>query len=187
MISTTFRTRLLGLGVVPLVAALLIGADEGSKPFDAGGLTFNVPAAWKSTTPSSSMQKARFKVEPIKGDNDGAELIIFTFPSAAGGVEANIARWEKTFKDKEGNQAKAEVKKVKGQNVEVTAVDIKGHYTPTNFGGPKQPDQPNARLLGAIVLTDNASYFLRLIGSEKTVTESKADFDKLIASMKADK
>jgi hypothetical protein len=180
------RLRLLGLGVVPILMASMVAADEPTKTVDAGGLVFTVPAAWKSVPVSNAMQKEKLKIEPVKGDDDGAELIITALPGAAGGVEMNVARWEKTFKDKDGNQAKAEVKKVKGQNVEVSRVEIAGHYTPANFGGPKQPDKPNARLLGAIVITDSNGYFLRLIGPEKTVNAAKADFDKMIASMKAD-
>jgi hypothetical protein len=177
----------LRLLLVPAFLVLSLGADDAAKPFDAGGLVFDVPTTWKTTPVSNSMQKAKFKVEAVKGDTDGAELIISTFANAAGGVEANIARWEKTFKDKEGNPVKPEVKKAKGQNVEVTTVDISGVYTPSNFGGPKLPDNPDARLLGAIVLTDDGSYFLRFIGSAKTVGASKADFDKLVASMKSGK
>jgi hypothetical protein len=166
--------------------ASLLGADEATKTVDAGGLAFTVPAAWKSVPVSNAMQKEKLKIEPVKGDDDGAELIITALPGAAGGVDQNVARWEKTFKDKDGQQAKADVKKVKGQNVEVTRVEIAGHYTPANFGGPKQPDKPNARLLGAIVITSSNGYFLRFIGSDKTVTASKADFDKMVGSMKAD-
>jgi hypothetical protein len=168
------------------LVGLSLGADEPTRTVDAGGLVFTAPAAWKPVTVTNPMRKAQLKIEPAKGDERGAELIVSTFAGTAGGVDANVGRWEKTFKDKDGNPVKAEVKKVKGKNVDVTRVELAGHYYPANFGGPQQPDQPNTRLLGAIVLTDDTSYFVRFIGPEKTISDAKADFDKLIASMKAE-
>ena len=105
------------------------------------------------------MRKAQLKIEPVKGDEEGADLIVFVFPGGAGSVDANVQRWQSTFKDKDGKPPKVDVKTVKGQNVEATRVEIAGHYYPTAFPGqPKQPDHDNYRLLGAIVLTDANSF-----------------------------
>lgn len=186
---TTFRTRrrLVSTagGLMMLLATAALGADPAPQTVDVGGATFQAPAAWKSTKPTSPMRKAQLKVEAAKGDAEGAELIVFVFPGGAGSVESNIQRWEKTFKDKDGNSPKAAVKKVKGKNIEVNRVELAGHYYPTAFPGqPKQPDHEKYQLLGAIVTTDEAGYFLRLVGPEKTVSEARNDFDKLIESIK---
>ena len=187
MFNALRRPVLVCLGAVSAILGSSLGADEPTQTVDAGGLVFTAPAAWKSSAVTSEMRRAQLKLEPAKGDEQGAELVVFAFSGNGGGVEANIARWEKTFKDKEGSTPKAETKKVKGKNVDVTRVELNGHYFPTNFPGrPKQPDLPNARLLGAIVITDTTGYFLRLVGPEKTVSGAKADFDKLIASMKSE-
>jgi hypothetical protein len=76
---------------------------------------------------------------------------------------------------------------VKGKNVPVTRVETAGHYYPANFPGqPKQSDKPNYRLLGAIVQTEKTAYFLKMVGPDKTMLAARPDFDKLIASIKAE-
>ena len=74
------------------------------------------------------------------------------------------------FKDEDGNPPKIESKKVQAKNVEVTRAETSGHYYPTAFPGvPKQPDRPGARLLGAIVTGEKNSYYIRMVGPDKTM------------------
>lgn len=172
-------------GLAVLFAAAALGAEDRTQTVDAGGLTFEAPAAWKSSKPESSMRRAQLEIAPAKGDEDPARLIVFAFPGGAGTVDANVERWQRLFRDKEGNPPKVDVKTVKGKNVEATRVELAGHYFPANFPGQKkEPDRENYRLLGGIVLTDDGSFFLRLVGPDKTVTEARSDFDKLLASLK---
>ena len=56
---------------------------------------------------------------------------------------------------------------------------------PPQVPGRPEPDIENARLLGAIVLTDRTGYFIRLVGPEKTVA-AKIAFDKMLATMKVE-
>ena len=101
------------------------------------GLTFEAPKSWKSSTPSGAMRRAQLKVEPIEGDDYPAELIVFAIEGGGGTVEANLTRWQKTFKDEDGNPPKIESKKVQAKNVEVTRAETSGHYYPTAFPGAR--------------------------------------------------
>lgn len=175
-----FTLALLVVGVASSARA----QDAKTRSVDAGGLVFQAPAAWKSTPPQSQMRRAQLEIEPAAGDKDKAELIVFAFPGGAGTVEANIERWQRQFRDKDGNPPKVDARKVKGRNVDVTRVEIAGHYFPANFPGqPKQDDKPSYRLLGAIVITPETGYFLRLVGPDKTVAESRAGFDAMLGTM----
>jgi hypothetical protein len=161
------------------------GDDTKTQDVDAGGLTFQAPAAWKQSPPQSSMRRAQFKIEPGKGDSDSAELVVFGFPGGAGTVDANVARWQEMFRDKDGNPPKVDVKTVKGKNLDVNRVEIFGHYFPAQFPGQaKQPDKENYRLLGGIAITEKTGYFFRLVGPDKTVTAVRDDFDKMLTTMK---
>jgi hypothetical protein len=172
------------LGTIGL--ALSLGADAPPQTIDAGGLTFQVPAAWKSSPPSSSMRRAELKVAPVEGDKEPAELVVFAFPGGAGTVEANVQRWQSQFKDANGNPPRIESKTVKGKNVDVTRVETAGHYYPSQFPGrPKEPDRPNYRLLGAIVETPATGYFLKMTGPDRTMQAARDAFDEMIASMSA--
>jgi hypothetical protein len=191
MQSTKRGRGRIGLGVVTVTAAIVfggvgLGADAPTQTIDAGGLTFQAPAAWKSSPPTSSMRRAELKVAGVDGDSEPAELVVFAFPGGAGSVEANVKRWQSQFKDASGNPPRIESKVVKGKNVEVTRVETAGHYFPSQFPGrPQEPDRPNYRLLGAIVQTDATGYFLKMVGPDKTMQAARADFDRLIASMSA--
>jgi len=185
--TKSMRRRAPG-GLAVLFAVALLGADEPTQTVDAGGLTFQAPTAWKSTPPESQMRRAQLEIKPAKGDEDPAKLVVFAFPGGAGSVDANVERWQRLFRDKDGNPPKVDVKTVKGKNVELTRVEIAGHYYPSNFPGQKkEPDRENYRLLGGIIVAEDASFFLRLVGPDKTVTAAKADFDKLLSSIKLGK
>jgi hypothetical protein len=180
--------NLVSSGLVGLaVSVLLCGADDPTQKIDAKGLTFEAPASWKSSPPSSRMRRAQLKVEPIEGDDYPAELVVFAFAGGAGSLEANLERWKKQFTDKDGNPPKLESKKVKGKNIEVTRVETSGHYHPSQFPGvAPEPDRQDARLLLGFVVTDNASYVLKMVGPDKTMSKIRPDFDALLATIKVE-
>ena len=130
------------------------------------------------------MRKAELKVDPIEGDDYPAELLVFVMPGGSGSVEANLNRWQGWFKDKDGNPPRMESKKVKGKNVEVTRAETHGDYHPARFPGrPADPQRPNARLFGAIVTGDDVSYYIRMVGPDKTMSKLRPDFDALLSTI----
>jgi len=164
------------------LALLLVGADGPKQRIEARGLSFEAPASWKSSPPTSQMRLAQLKVDPVEGDDYPAEVVVTAFPGGAGSVDANLKRWQGMFKDKDGNPPRIESKKVKGKNVEVMRAETSGHYSPPQFGRP-EPDRPDARLLGAIIMTDRVSYYIRMIGPNKTMLKLRPDFDDLLATV----
>ena len=92
----------------PLAAlATLLGADlhaqeAKTQAIDARGLKLQVPAAWKKVESASQMRAVQLKADPAEGDDYPAELVVFVFPGGAGGVDANLERWQKLFKDEKG-------------------------------------------------------------------------------------
>ncbi|AGA30413.1 hypothetical protein [Singulisphaera acidiphila] len=176
----------IALGSIAVVLTSL-GADTPTQVIDAGGLTFEAPGSWKASKPANQMRRAQMSVAPVEGDKEPAQLVLFAFPGGAGGVDANIKRWRDGFKAEGGNPPKVDKKVVKGKNVEVTRVEIAGHYiAPVAPGSQEVNDKPNFRLLGGIVQSGGTGYFLRLVGPDKTVSAASKGFDDLLASMKAD-
>jgi hypothetical protein len=174
--------------VVGLVgAALALGADEPTKTIEASGLSFKAPESWKSIPTRSQMRKAQLQVEPVQGDDFPALLIVYVFPGGAGTVQANVERWQKQFSGPDGNPPKVESKTVKGKNVEVTRVETSGRYKPSPLPGvAPEPERDNARLLGAIVVTDRFGYFLKMVGPDKTMNSIRPAFDELLSSISVD-
>jgi hypothetical protein len=180
--------RFATVGLVAALVGVAAAADDAPKTIKSGALSFQVPAAWKTEKPKTSMRAAQLSVDPVKGDEDPAELVVTSFPGGAGGVEANIDRWEKGFLDADKKTPKAKVEKKKGINVDVTRVEVGGHYVASIMPGrPDRYDKPNYRLLGAIVITPEGSFFFKLTGPEKTIGASAKAFDDLIESIKVDK
>lgn len=173
--------RSVGLAVGGLIVTLAaLGAEGPTQTIDVGGLTFEAPSAWKKVQPKSSMRRAQLLAGPAEGDRDPAELVVFVFPEGAGTVEANVQRWQAQFRDDQGNPPQIVSRKVKGKNVDVTRVEVAGTYTDP-FAG--KGAQKAYHLLGAIVETPRAAYFLKMVGPEKTVATLAPDFEKLIASL----
>lgn len=166
-----------------LAAAVSVRGDEPLQTIKAQGVSFEAPKTWKSDPPSSRMRLAQLKVEPIEGDAFAAELIVYAFPGGAGTIDDNIKRWQNQFKDKSDNVPKPDVKKVKCKNIEATRVETSGRYHPAQFGGKPEPDRDDARLLGAIVVTDRVSYFLKMVGPDKTMNKLRPEFDALLATL----
>ena len=183
--SVTSTKARSGIGAVAAIGilALVLGADDPKKTIEAVGLSFQAPASWKSIpTPSTSMRKAQLQVEAVQGDDFPASLVVYAFPGGAGTVEANVTRWQNQFRDAEGNPPKIESKTVKGKNVEVTRVETAGHYKSSTPGAAPE-DHENARLLGAIVVTEKVGYFLKFVGPDKTMTAIRPAFDDLISTL----
>ena len=179
--STQIRNFRLGAIAATLLA---IGADAPPQTIDAGGMTFQAPASWKSSKPSMTMRRAQLKVDPAQGDPEAAELVVFAFPGGAGTVEDNVNRWQGQFKDKDGKPPRVERKTIKGKNVEVFRVETGGHFVAPEFpGSPKLMNKPDFHLLGAIVQTPSTGYFLKMIGPDKTMAAAEAGFDSLISSI----
>jgi len=169
------------------ILALALGADDARKTIEAGGLSFKAPESWKTVPPSSRMRKAQLQVDPVEGEKLPAELIVFAFPGGAGSVDANVKRWQSQFAGPDGNPPKIESKTVKGKNVEVTRVETSGRYKPGPIpGAAPEPERESARLLGAIVVTDRVSYFLKMVGDDKTMTKIRPAFDELLSSIEVE-
>lgn len=142
-------------------------------------LAYDAPKTWTSAPNPSTMRKATFKIPKAGGDTEDAELAI---SSAAGGVEANIKRWEGQF----GPDAKAKTEPRTVNGLKVTVVEIKGKIGGGGMMGmPSTAAKDDQMLLGAVVDAGDRQHFFKMVGGEKTVTAAKKDFDKFVSSFRA--
>lgn len=167
-------------GGLATVLVAVGAAQEGTQKVDLSGVVFEAPASWKKVQPKTSMRQAQLEVPAAAGDTQPGELAVFVFPEGAGTVASNVERWQGQFKDADGKTPPVESKVVKGKNVDVTRVSVRGAFTDP-FSG--KGAQKAFRLLGGIVQTPKGGYYLKLVGPEKTITAVEKDFDALLASM----
>ena len=150
-----------------------------------GDITYSVPEDWKEETPSSTMRKAQFRIPGAEGAGD-AELAVFVFPGGGGGVQANIDRWLRQFKQPDGSDSKqkAEIKKVESNGLPVTIIYVTGtHLKGTMRGGPTT-ELENYAMIAAILETSTDPWFFKTIGPEETIKYWRPEFENFAKTLK---
>lgn len=137
------------------------------------GLKWTVPANWQSR-PATAMRKATYAVP---GENGAAgDLSVTAFPGDVGGELANLNRWRGQLQLAplaEADVAGA-VTRLSPNGLSVTVVDFSGGTA----------DKP-ARLLGAIVPYEGATWFFKLTGPVDLVAREKPAFLNFVQSLQA--
>ena len=145
-------------------------------------LKFRVPAGWVEEERTSSMRVAQYRLPKVPGDTEDASLVLYYFgPGQGGSTTANIDRWISQMKQTDGSAAKDEHLVANG--LKVTSVDVSGTYVAeTAPGSGTFHNKPDYRLRAAVIETPNGSYFVKLVGPEKTVTQWNDSFVSYLKS-----
>jgi len=170
--------------------AVAIGTTNGAQAQTAasseGELKYKIPDGWVVEHPTSSMRAAQYKLPKADGDTEDANLVLYYFGQGQGGsTEANIDRWINQMQQPDGRpsreKAKSETMTVNG--LKVTVVDVAGTYAAEmSPGSGTFTNNPNYRLHAAVVETPKGSYYVKLVGPEKTVTRWDKAFTNYIKS-----
>jgi hypothetical protein len=130
------------------------------------------------------MRKATYLIPRAAGDTEDGELGVFYFgPGQGGGIEANVDRWVKQFKDVPPERVRREDRKTNGMLTHVIEVES-GTFNANSMGHGGEKLKKDYALLGAIVEAPSGAYFFKLTGPRKTVLSARKPFDALIASVK---
>lgn len=179
-----------GRGSLILAATVLAGLCQVALPLAAadrelelGAFRLTAPEAWEQRPPRSQLVAYEFAAPAAEGDQEAGR---FTLMAAGGGVEANIDRWIGQFTQPDGSPTKDRTKidkrEISGQTVHL--VDIRGTYEDKPAPFSPGVKKPNFRLLGAIIVTDEASFFLKLTGPEATLAGHEQAFGDLLNSLR---
>jgi hypothetical protein len=142
-------------------------------------LKFTVPAGWVDEPRSSTMRLAQYKLPKAAGDAEDASLVLYYFGQGQGGsTAANVERWVGQMKQTDGSAVKdAKEEHFETNGLKVTTVDVAGTYVAeTAPGSGTFHNKPGYRLRAAVVETPNGSYFVKLVGPEKTVAQWNESF-----------
>ncbi|MGE0376972.1 MAG: SMP-30/gluconolactonase/LRE family protein, partial [Planctomycetaceae bacterium] len=149
-------------------------ASPKSQKIEAGPLTLQVPATWKSEEPSSKLRLAQFIIPAAQGDGPGADLVISG--PFGGTAQENVKRWIDQF-DTKGR----ELKLTKGESKQGKDifVELAGTYNMT-IGPPirrQTKAMPGYRVLNVMLMTESdGNYFFKLAGPDATVKAVTAAF-----------
>ncbi|MBE2215100.1 MAG: hypothetical protein IAE82_14595, partial [Opitutaceae bacterium] len=161
-----------------------MGGRPAQAPAAPAGpvLAWTAPAEW-TPKPASEMRLGSYSF--IAPSGELADISIFAFPDAAGGVLANINRWrgqvglEAVAAD--AMETTATRATIAGQ--EAWLVDFAG--TPkssTPAMGNTPPPTGVTRITGAIVPLDGRAWFFKLMGPDALVLAQRQNFDAFVAS-----
>jgi len=143
-------------------------------------LKFTVPAGWVEEERTSSMRIAQYRLPKATGDAEDASLVLYYFGQGQGGsTAANVERWIGQIQQADGSSTKDKSKEdsLEAHGLKVTTVDVSGIYVAeTAPGSGTFHNKPGYRLRAAVVETPKGSYFVKLVGPEKTVTQWNESF-----------
>ena len=169
--------RLLPLLLIAFACLLVFNAGSAAQK---SSLKFTVPAGWIEEERTSTMRVAQYRLAKIAGDSEDASLVLYYFGQGQGGsTAANIDRWINQMKQAGGGPSKdaAKQENFEVNGLKVTTVDVGGTYVAeTAPGSGEFLNKPGFRLRAAVVETPNGSYFVKLVGPEKTVAQWNDSF-----------
>lgn len=139
----------------------------------SGQLNFKAPDGWVTEKASSSMRAAQYTLPKAEGDSEDATAVLYYFGATQGGSpQANIDRWISQMQqsDNSSSKEKAKTETMTVNGLPVTSVDVTGTYTAEMAPGSGSfHNNPNYRLLAAVIETPKGNYFLKVVGPAKTV------------------
>jgi hypothetical protein len=164
--------------ILPILIALVCVA--GIPASQQSSLKFRVPAGWVEEERTSSMRVAQYRLPKTAGDTEDASLVLYYFGQGQGGsTAANIERWVGQMKQEDGGASKDKAKEenFEANGLKVATVDVSGTYVAeTSPGSGTLHNKPGYRLRAAVVETPKGSYYVKLVGPEKTVAQWNDSF-----------
>lgn len=152
-----------------------------------GSLVYDVPEAWTTEQPSSSMRKAQYRLPAAGEGEESPEMVLFHFPGTGGSVDANIERWRMQFRTAAGEPVPAEQVErstLAVNDLNVTTVEVEGRFMQGSMtGGPAEPTDERYRLLAAIIETPTGPWFFKATGPVETINAARDDFLTMLRSL----
>jgi len=165
--------------VPPPAPARMSTAESDPAVLQCGSLAFPKPAGWTWVQPTAPFRTLQYVVPGTAGPGD---LIVSAFPKGDGGaLEANVTRWRGQFAAADGGEAPMTRRDLQVAGMPVTRLDFEGTFQ----GGMGQPPREGVRQLAAIVQGPDQTLFIRLIGPAESVEGARADFEAMIAGVRA--
>lgn len=146
--------------------------EATKKAFE--GITLTIPAGWEEQPPPNDIIQAEYRIGTKAGS------IRVTMSSAGGSKEANVQRWRGQF-SREANDPEPQQETVVIDGEEAILVELVGTFR-DGFGGGGE--QRKHCMLGAVIPTGPANFFVKMTGPREAVLEHREEFRTLVISAK---
>ena len=181
--SISCAAALAGLLAVCLLGGKAWGAEEEpaeDRSIELPAFTLTAPETWTRQQPRSRIVEHEFSAEAAEGDERDGRI---TMMHSGGSLEDNVSRWRGQFTEIDAaSPDEPEERTIAGQKVVV--VDIIGTFK--DSPGPFAPgvDREGYRMLGAILMLEDGTFFVKFVGPQKTVTENEEAFGALLETLR---
>ncbi|MCP4813063.1 MAG: hypothetical protein GY888_11165 [Planctomycetaceae bacterium] len=159
------------IGLVLLLCSVSPAEEAKTKKVKLQDIQLEVPATWKQQQPTSRLRAGQFQLPAIGKDKDNAELVVYFFGGAGGGVDANLKRWIGQFIPQGRKVVMAMGKSPQGPYY---VAEVTGTYNKP-IGPPirqQTKPTPGSRMVAVILMIQGkGNYFLKLTGPDKTVAD----------------
>lgn len=160
-------------------------ADTDPKLLQVGGVEAPKPVSWTWQVPSMRFRTLEYAVPGRDGDEAAALVVSFfgirSDGSRDGGpISMNVDRWAGQYTNADGSPVEYETTSREIGGMNVTLLDLAGHYMGMGFSAPR----PGYAQLAAIIEAPTGNVFIRLMGSKDTVEANRAEFDKLVQGLR---
>ena len=175
--------------IIIAVAVIFVGMTTTNASNQASPtLKFNAPSGWVEEKASSTMRVAQYKLPKAEGDAEDASVVLYFFGQGqGGGASANIERWIGQMKQPDGSDSKEKAKEesLTVNGLKITSVAVSGTYTAEMAPGSGTfHNNPNYRLRAAVIETPKGSYYLKLVGPEKTIAKWDKSVGEFVGSFR---
>ena len=158
-------------GLVLLLCSATPAEEVKTKKVKLQDIQLEVPATWKQQQPTSRLRAGQFPLPATGKDKDNAELVVYFFGGAGGGVDANLKRWIGQFIPQGRKVVIATGKSPQGPYY---VAEVTGTYNKP-IGPPirqQTKPTPGSRMVAVILMIQGkGNYFLKLTGPDKTVAD----------------
>jgi hypothetical protein len=164
-----------------LVATLLGTALAGQAQAQAAatflGYKTTVPAGWVSSTPSSSMRLAEYKVAGAAGSVPVEVVVYFFGPGQGGSPEANLERWKSQFTNPTGGAVAEVVAHETVRGIPYTYAEYRGTYARgVGMGSSADAARPDHILMAVVAETPKGTLFFQCFGPSAAMAKQRAAF-----------
>ncbi len=153
---------------------------SGEAAVENGKLQFDLPKAWNSETPGSSMRLAQASIPGAAG---AGELGVFYFGAGQGGsIDANLQRWTDQMEAGPGTP-KPERGTLESHGLKVTWVDVHGTLNRRDGDGALQPGDRRPPARGGRQ-GPGGPWFFKATGPDKTLAPQRDAFFTMLKSVR---
>ena len=167
--------------ILPIIMLVLLIGGCTSR-VELNGLSFEPPTGGKRLEPTPS-RAAQYELNP------DVKLVFYHFGDrGAGSVEANIERWIDQFEQSDGvpSRDRADIRSMERGGLSIRRIDLSGTYVAeTQPGSGERLNEPDYRLLAAVIETEAGPFYLKLIGPANVISGKVGIFDTMLNSLAA--